>query len=83
LIDPCTGEVTFWTSDTRIDGHDPGEIDDLDLVAIDPLPTYVWYQDMVTFADRISDDLASQHLKGRSAARSGASRRESTSTTQR
>src|SRR3954468_14616342 len=36
LIDPRTGEVRFWTSDTGIDGQDPVEIDDLDLVPIDP-----------------------------------------------
>jgi hypothetical protein len=63
LIDPRTGEVAFWTSDTGIDGHNPVDIDELDLVAIDPLPGYVWYQDMVDFADGISDEVASQHLK--------------------
>src|SRR4051812_48130538 len=63
LIDPRTGEVVFWTSDTGIDGQIPVEIDELDLVAIDPLPGYVWYQDMVDFADGISDDQASQRLK--------------------
>src|SRR3954454_10274198 len=46
LIDPRTGEVVFWTSDTGIDGQNPVEIDELDLVAIDP-PPHVWYQDMV------------------------------------
>lgn len=51
LIDPRTGEVAFWTSDTGIDGQNPVEIDELDLVPIDPLPPYVWYQDTVDFAD--------------------------------
>ena len=55
LIDPRTGEVVFWTSDTGIDGENPVEIDELDLIPIDPLPSYVWYQDMVDFADGISD----------------------------
>ena len=50
-------------SDTGIDGQNPVEIDELDLLAIDPLPPYVWYQDMVDFADRISDEMASQRLK--------------------
>src|SRR4051794_23719513 len=63
LIDPRTGEVVFWTSDTGIDGQNPVEIDELDLVAIDPLPPHVWYQDMVDFADRISDEMASDRLK--------------------
>jgi len=63
LIDPTTGQVAFWTSDTGIDGQNPVEIDELDLVPIDPLPPYVWYHDMVDFADGISDIAASQHLK--------------------
>ena len=36
LIDPRTGEVAFWTSDTGIDGENPVELDELDLVLIDP-----------------------------------------------
>jgi hypothetical protein len=63
LIDPTTGQVAFWTSDTGIDGQNPVEIDELDLVPIDPLPPYVWYQDMVDFADGVSDVAAGQHLK--------------------
>src|SRR5450756_604932 len=47
LIDPRTGEVVFWTSDTGIDGENPVEIEELDLIVIDPLPSYVWYQDML------------------------------------
>lgn len=73
LIDPCTGEVAFWTSDTGIDGENPIEIDELDLIPIDPLPSYVWYQDMADFADGISDSAASrrlaQSLQGRGAFR--------------
>ena len=62
LIDPRTGEVVFWTSDTGIDGENPVELDELDLIAIDPLPPYVWYQDMVDFADGLSDDTARRRL---------------------
>lgn len=62
LIDPRTGEVAFWTSDTGIDGENPVEIDELDLVVIDPLPSYVWYQDMVDFADGISDRRTGERL---------------------
>jgi hypothetical protein len=72
LIDPRTGEV-FWTRDTGTDGANPVEIDELDLIPIDPLPSYVWYQDMVDFADTISDRAAARHLaqalKGRGAFR--------------
>ena len=62
LIDPRTGEVVFWTSDTGIDGENPVEIDELDLIPIDPLPSYVWYQDMVDFAEGISDGAAARRL---------------------
>ena len=53
-----------WTSDTGIDGHHPIELDDLDpnLIAIDPIPSYVWYQDMVDFADQISDRATGRRL---------------------
>ena len=59
---PRTGEVAFWTSDTGIDGENPVEIDELDLIAIDPLPSYVWLQDMADFAEGISDREAGQRL---------------------
>jgi hypothetical protein len=62
LINPRTGEVAFWTSDTGIDGENPVEIDELDVVLIDPIPPYVWYQDMVDFAEGISDRAAGQRL---------------------
>jgi hypothetical protein len=61
LINPQTGEVVFWTSDTGIDGQTPVDLDDLDLICIDPLP-YVWYQDMADFAERVSDDRAGRRL---------------------
>ena len=63
LIDPRTGEVVVWTSDTGIDGENPVEIDELNLIAIDPLPSYVWYQDMVDFAEGISDRAAGGRLR--------------------
>ena len=40
LVDPRTGQVAFWTSDTGIDGENPIEIDELDLTLIDPLPSH-------------------------------------------
>ena len=71
LLDPRTGQVAFWTSDTGIDGENPVEIDELDLVLIEPLPPYVWFQDMADFADGISDRAAgrrlTQSLQGRGA----------------
>ena len=54
--------VAFWTSGTGIDGENPVEIDELDLVLIDPLPSHVWYQDMADFAEGISDTDAARHL---------------------
>ncbi len=73
LIDPQTGEIAFWTSDTGIDGKNPIDLDDLDLILIDPLPSYVWYQDMADFAEGISHSAASrvltQSLQGRGAFR--------------
>jgi hypothetical protein len=56
LIDPRTGEIAFWTSDMGIDGRTPVDLDDLDLICIEPLPSFVWYQDMAGFAEMISDE---------------------------
>ena len=64
LIDPRTGELAFWTSDTGIDGQNPVELEELDLISIDPLPPYVWYQDMVDFAEGVSDNEAGRRLAG-------------------
>ena len=58
LLDPRTGQVAFWTSDTGIDGENPVEIDELDLIPIDPIPSYVRYQYMADFAEGIRDDAA-------------------------
>lgn len=62
LIDPRSGKVAFWTSDTGIDGQNPVDLEDLDLTPIDPLPSYVWYQDMADFADRLSDEAAGRRI---------------------
>lgn len=64
LINPRTGEVVFWTSVTGIDGQTPVDLDDLDLICIEPIPSYVWYQDMADFADRVSDDRVRRRLAG-------------------
>jgi hypothetical protein len=74
LIDPRTGSVEFWTRDAGIDGETPVEIDELDLVPIDPLPSYEWYRDMADFAAGVSDDRAGRRL-GRAIQGRGAFRR--------
>ncbi|MGH3647001.1 MAG: UPF0158 family protein [Micromonosporaceae bacterium] len=63
LIHPETGEIVFWTAEGGIDGETPVDFDELDLVGIEPLPSYVWYQDMANFAERISDDRAGRRLE--------------------
>ena len=62
LIDPRTGEIVFWTADTGIDGKAPVDLDELNLVCIDPLPSWVWYQDMADFAEAITDERAGRRL---------------------
>ena len=62
LINPQTGEVVLWTSDTGIDGRNPVDLDELDLIGIDPLPSYIWYQDMADFAGQITDEKAGRGL---------------------
>ena len=44
------------------DGENPVEIDELDLMAIEPLPPHVWFQDMADFADGISDHATGRRL---------------------
>ena len=62
LINPQTGEIVFWTADTGIDGQTPVDLDELDLACIDPLPSWVWYQDMADFAEAITDERAGRRL---------------------
>jgi hypothetical protein len=62
LIDPQTGEIVFWTSDTGIDGQNPVDLDELDLLCIDPLPSYIWYRDMADFAEQVRDERAGRRL---------------------
>jgi hypothetical protein len=62
LVDPETGEIVHWTREGGIDGTNPVDLDELDLVAIRPLPSYVWYQDMADFVDLLTDDQAARRL---------------------
>ncbi len=74
LLDPKTGEVAFWTRDGGLDGEHPVDLDEVDLVPINPLPSWVWYQDMVDFAEQVSDERAVRRL-GRALDGRGAFRR--------
>ena len=62
LINPQTGEIVFWTADTGIGGQTLVDLDELDLVCIGPLPSWVWYQDMADFAEQITDERAGRRL---------------------
>ena len=62
LINTETGEIVFWTSDTGIDGQMAVDLDELDLLCIDPLPPSIWYQDMAEFAAHVSDERAGRRL---------------------
>ena len=62
LVDPETGEIVLWTREGGIDGKTPVDLDDLELVAIHPLPSYVWYVDMADFTELVSDDQAARRL---------------------
>jgi len=63
LIDPRTGGIAFWTADAGVDGENPVDLDDLDLMPIDPLPSAVWYADMADFAEGVSDERAGRRLE--------------------
>jgi len=62
LLDPRTGDVALWTRDGGIDGETPVELDELDLVPIDAVPPYGWYEDMADFAELVSDERAGRRL---------------------
>ena len=62
LISPQTGEIVLWTADTGIDGKTPVDLDELDQVGIDPLPSWIWYQDMADFAEAMTDERAGRRL---------------------
>lgn len=74
LLDPRSGELAFWTSDTGIDGANPIDLEDVDLVAIDALASSVWYRDMVDYMEGISDETAGRRL-GRAISGRGTFRR--------
>ena len=63
LIDPHSGEIAFWTSDTGIDGSNPVGLDEVDLLPIEPIPPSVWYRDMVDFTVQVSDEATRLRLE--------------------
>ncbi|QGN50915.1 UPF0158 family protein [Micromonospora sp. WMMD558] len=62
LIDRDSGEIMMWTADGGIDGKTPVDLEELDLVPIEALPSSVWHRDMVDFAERVSDEQAGRRL---------------------
>jgi hypothetical protein len=62
LFNPRTGQIVLWTAETGIDGQNPVELDELDLLPIDPFPSATWYADMVDFAETVSDEATGRRL---------------------
>ena len=62
LIDPDSGQPVLWTEDGGVDGRTPVDLDEVGSSSIDPLPSYVWYQDMADFAAGITDAGAGRSL---------------------
>lgn len=62
LIHPGTGEIVLWTSDTGIDGENPVDLDELDMLPIGSLSSAIWYGDMVDFAEGVTNDTAGRRL---------------------
>jgi hypothetical protein len=65
LVNPQTAEIAFRNADTGIDGQTTVDLDELDLVCIHPLPSWVWYQDMADFAGTITDERAGRLMSPR------------------
>jgi hypothetical protein len=55
VVDPRGGGIIFWSADTGVDDHTPMDLEELDpdLVAIDSLPSWIWYLDIADFAETI------------------------------
>jgi Endosomal/lysosomal potassium channel TMEM175 len=49
-------------SGTGIDGQAPVDLDELDLICVDPVPSRIWYQDTAYFAGQISDERSGLRL---------------------
>jgi hypothetical protein len=62
LIDPRSEQLAVWTEDGGIDGRTPVELDEGDLLPIEPLPSWEWYGDMADFAEGLSDERTGRNL---------------------
>jgi hypothetical protein len=62
LMDPSSGQTVIWSPDTGVDGQHPVDLDELDLIRIDPLPSYIWYQDLADFAESVTNEQARRRL---------------------
>jgi hypothetical protein len=62
LFDPRTGRTEFWSSDDP--DLDPDALDDPGEVRlrVEPLPSWVWYQDMIDFTEQVGDEQAGRRL---------------------
>jgi hypothetical protein len=74
FVDRETGKLGFWTEDGGVDGEHPIDLDEVDGEIVEAIPSYVWYRDMVDFAEGISDERAGRRL-GRALDGRGAFRR--------
>lgn len=65
LFDPRTGRTEFWSSDDpdRPDLDDDEDLADDPRVRVEPLPLWVWYQDMVDFAAALGGDPVAHRLE--------------------
>jgi hypothetical protein len=60
-FNPRTGEVGFGSRDLDDDEEDE-EDSEREVLRIDPYPSWVWYGDMVDFAEGLSDERAARRL---------------------
>jgi hypothetical protein len=74
FVDRESGQLRLWTEDDGVDGTGPIDLDEVDGVVIEAIPSYVWYRDMVDFAEGISEERAGRRL-GRALDGRGAFRR--------
>ena len=80
---PAVRPDRFWTEDGGIDGRTPVDLEALDLIPIEPLPSWVWYRDMADFTEalRMCAPAAAWPGRSRARARSAGSRTACTRTT--
>lgn len=66
LLDPERGTFEYWTRELGIGDDGPKDLDELvaerGLIVVEPLPSFIWHQDMADFAAGISDEKAGRRL---------------------